>query len=73
VKDWDFHNYDKVYLYLTDDLIEKIIMRISEDLAVGAVVVSVDFGFGGYFSSLHNVKIHKYPEFSAKIYQYIKQ
>jgi SAM-dependent methyltransferase len=56
----DYSQYNKVFLYLTTDLISELIPKLENEIPKGAVVVSSVFDFGDEFMNSHNVKVVEY-------------
>jgi hypothetical protein len=55
----DYFQYNKVFLFLTDDLLKKLIMKLEYELPKGSRVVSVLFKFPDEFMKANRVEIKR--------------
>lgn len=57
--DFDLSEYNKIYMYLIPDFIEKLLLNKIKNLKKGSYIISFHFPFGEKISSINNVT--KYP------------
>lgn len=59
VRVMDFSGYNKVYMYMTSGFVGEMMGKLTKELPVGAVVVSIAFGFGKKFESENSVEVYE--------------
>ncbi|WKZ31482.1 MAG: methyltransferase domain-containing protein [Candidatus Dojkabacteria bacterium] len=59
VREADFSQYNKVYLYMTTGFVADMMERLVNELPSGAIVVSVAFGFGKKFEAENSVEVYE--------------
>lgn len=59
VREMDYSGYNKVYMYMTSGFVGEMMGKLTKELPVGAVVVSIAFGFGKKFESENSVEVYE--------------
>lgn len=70
--DQDLSDFDKVYLYMTTDFLEKLMPILETQLPDGAIVVSASFRFGAKFEKSHKVESYDAGDGNHKVYVWRK-
>jgi len=73
--DFDISRFNKIYLYLLPEFIDKIILKNIENIKLGTIILSFHYPFGKEFNSINNpIKYPvKYGNREDNIYKYIKK
>jgi SAM-dependent methyltransferase len=72
---FDYSRYNKIYMYLIPDFIDRVMIKLEKDIDKGTVVISNRFLMGYIFSKTHNITKYpvKYVRKLKYIYRWIKE
>lgn len=65
--EYDFHQFNKVCLYMTSEFIEILMPVLEDQLPQGGMIVSIAFDFGEKFMKVHESEISVYNIDSSKV------
>lgn len=65
-EDQDISSYNKIYMYMPDFFVAKLLDSIEGELQEGTVVMNAVFGFGEEFTKTHDIKEYTFTAIGKK-------